>query len=1527
MADAIAFAATVGAGAGLAVARATGKDGAAAASAASKREAEVAATTAATAAPGAGGAAAVAEPDLIRIFRKPLLDAAQAERLRARINAALAPASDAPTADGAAPADRIAAVDTEVCFYVDMAPGSTWAGLPAETKERLMWVLRETYEPENVSLGESFLAEPVDETAAIIEVGPRLTFTSAFSTNAVGICESCGVPVRRLERYRRFRISAAPGAAPLSADETAAAAALVHDKMTEWRVAAPLRTFASAFSPEPTRTVPVLAEGAAAIERESSEQGLSFDAADVAYLLDLFVNRVKRDPTTVELFDFSQSNSEHSRHWFFKGLMVIDGEEMPHNLMEVVAEPQKRQAHNSVIAFFDNSSVIEGFRSKVLLPEQPGAPSRLVPTPRTRHLLLTAETHNFPSGVAPFPGAETGTGGRLRDTHATGRGSLCAAGIAGYCVGALNIPGYHLPWEHAPSAEWPYPPNLASPLQIEVEASNGASDYGNKFGEPVVQGFTRSFGLRLPVVDGAAATTTGAAAGAAGAAAAARGQRREWIKPIMFSAGIGQLDAEHAVKGRPEAGMLITKVGGPAYRIGMGGSAASSMVQGENAAALDLDAVQRGDAEMENKLNRVVRACVELGSDNPIVSIHDQGAGGNCNVLKEICEPLGGTIELTKVPLGDPSLSQKEIWGAEYQENDALLVRPGADAEAFGRLCERERVPFAFVGEVTDDTRIVVTDARDGSTPFDLRVDDVLGEVPRKTFHLARSPRPSTPLEVDWPSLTAEAALGRVLRLLSVGSKRFLTVKVDRSVSGLIAQQQCVGPLHTPLADVAVVASSHFETHGVATAVGEQPIKGLLDPAAMARLSVGEAVTNMMMAPISGLRDVKCSANWMWAAKMAEGGEGAALWDAAVAMRDAMIALELSVDGGKDSLSMAARCPDGETVKAPGELTITLYGPCTDITGVVTPDLKRPGASVVVYADLSGRKGASGLAAAPRLGGTSLAHVFGQLGDVPPDMDDPAVLQAAFGAVQTMMSSGWVLAGHDVSDGGLITALLEMAFAGNCGIDASIRAEEAEHSGAAPAEGVRGAGILLPVDAEDDAEDVADAAADGASAASGAPAGDEPAPAAVSALPAAAHTLAALFSEELGVLLEVAVDRAEDVVTTLRTAGVPAGVLAKTVAAEGAAPARITVRDGETAVLSSDVATLRDVWEATSFQLDKLQANPDCVEQERAGMAARRDPFMELSFRPEPTPAAVLTRPPTRKHAVCVLREEGSNGDREMAAAFLSAGFDVWDVCMGDLAAGRVTLDRFRGIAFVGGFSYADVLDSAKGWAASIRLNPAVRAQFEAFRTRSNTFSLGVCNGCQLLALLGWVPFPSEEGSAAAAADKAGAFEGGAALADPRQPRFVHNASGRYESRFVSVRIAPGSPAVMLRGMEGSSLGVWVAHGEGRALFPDSRVMEAALERGLAPLRYVDEAGEPTEVYPFNPNGSPQGIAGMCSRDGRHLALMPHPERCFQTWQWPWMPAAWRKAGDEPLAASPWMRLFQNARVWCEATAHPDSVC
>jgi phosphoribosylformylglycinamidine synthase len=1304
---------------------------------------------------------------LLHLFRTPGLSAAQTEALLQTARQRVSPAIN-----------RIA---TEYCFYVDAV-----ADLTPNEFSTLTWLLRETFEPDLFGQ-ESFL----DPAGLIVEVGPRMNFTTAWSTNAVSVCHACGLRgINRIERSRRYMIEAAT---PLAEEQMSLFLTEVHDRMTECQYVDPLTTFATGIQPEATLEVPLVEEGRVALERLNREMGLAFDEWDLDHYTDLFLKRIGRNPTNVECFDIAQSNSEHSRHWFFKGRLVIDGEEQQKHLIALIQDTLEANPGNSAIAFRDNSSAIRGYPIKTILPTEPGRVSPFRLENLDYHIIFTAETHNFPSGVAPFPGAETGTGGRIRDVHATGRGSLVVAGTAAYCVGNLQIPGYVLPWE---DPNFAYPSNLAPPLQIEIDASDGASDYGNCFGEPVIQGYTRSFGLRLP-----------------------NGERREWIKPIMFSGGIGQMDATHVEKGAPQKDMLVVKIGGPAYRIGMGGGAASSMVQGENVAELDFNAVQRGDAEMEQKVNRVIRACVELGDANPIVSIHDQGAGGNCNVLKEIVDPAGARIEVRDIPVGDDTLSALEIWGAEYQEQDALLLRP-EHADLFQSICDRENVSAAFVGTVTGDGKIVLHDSQDDSTPVNLELDAVLGNMPRKVFEFDRITPKLEPLILP-DGLTIRNALDRVLRLLSVGSKRFLTTKVDRSVSGLIARQPCVGPLQLTVADVAVIAQSHFGVTGAATAIGEQPIKGLIDPAAMARMSVGEALTNLVWARVSALEDVKCSGNWMWAAKLP--GEGAAIYDAAVATRDMMIELGIAIDGGKDSLSMAALAPDGsggdETVKAPGELTISAYVTCPDITKTVTPDLKLQGNGKILYVDLGG--------GSCRLGGSALAQVFSQIGDETPDVEDVSLLKRTFNTVQELIEEGVISAGHDRSDGGLITALLEMAFAGNVGIDIDVEAPGAK-------------------------------------------------------------ALEVLFSEELGLIIEVAEADEDRVVALFAGANVPCRRIGETKADQG-----IEIRCAGETVLSGDVRELRDLWEETSFQLDLLQANPNCVEQERSGLRELHGPKYVVPFVVEPTSQALLEA--KDKPRVAIIREEGSNGDREMTSAFYSAGFEVWDVLMSDLLAGRVNLGGFRGLAFVGGFSFADVLDSAKGWAGVIRFNETLWTQFQEFYNRPDTFSLGVCNGCQLHALLGWVPWQD--------------------IPDEIQPRFIRNASGRFESRFSTVQIQE-SPAIMFQGMEGARLGVWVAHGEGQALFPDSAILERIEKQHLAPVRFVDEEGGATERYPFNPNGSPHGIASMCSPDGRHLAMMPHPERAFLQWQWGWTPPDWNSA----QIVSPWIKMFQNAREWCERT-------
>jgi phosphoribosylformylglycinamidine synthase len=813
------------------------------------------------------------------------------------------------------------------------------------------------------------------------------------------------------------------------------------------------------------------------------------------------------------------------------------------------------------------------------------------------------------------------------------------------------------------------------------------------------------------------------------------------------------------------------------------------------------------------------------------VSIHDQGAGGNANVLKEIVEPAGAKIEVRNIPAGDETLSVLELWGAEYQENDALLIKK-SDAELFASICKRENTPFAFVGEVTGTGRIVLHDELDNSTPVDLDLETVLGKMPNKTFESATFAVPQCLPALSLPQATELSIyLDRVLRLLSVGSKRFLTNKVDRSVTGLVAQQQCVGPLHTPLADFGAVAQSFFGLTGGATSIGEQPLKGLISPEAMGRMTLGEAMTNLVWARITGRDHIKASGNWMWPAKLA--GEGDALYRACEALRDVMVAVGPAIDGGKDSLSMAAKTDDGEVVKAPGTLVVSLYCTMKDISKKVTPDLKYPGASKLVFADLGRGKN--------RMGGSALAQVFKQVGNNSPDLEDPADLVKAFDAVQSLLDDDLIEAGHDRSDGGLITTALEMAFAGNCGLSLELPAQMCTSSDSAADQSVFFKSVVFP-----------------------------------------------WFSEELGLVMEVKDQSVETVLHRFASAGVTACVIGATTTDN-----LIRVAQGGSIVLDRKMTDLRDMWEETSFALDARQANPACVAQEKASLAKRKSPAFKLTFSPELT---VLSTAVT-KPSIAILRQEGSNGDREMSAAFHLAGFNVWDVAMSDLESGRVSLSQFRGVAFVGGFSYADVLDSGKGWAGAIRFNPKLLAQFTEFYNRPDTFSLGICNGCQLMALMGWVPSTTS----------------GALLDSSNQPRFIRNTSGRFESRFVSVKIVE-SPSIFFSGMEGSVVGVWSSHGEGRVHFPTEDVAKQVISNNLAPVRYVNDDGAVTQEYPANPNGSQEGIAALCSHNGRHLAIMPHPERTIMKWHCPWMPEDWKS----DLKASPWVRMFQNARSWCD---------
>lgn len=1298
------------------------------------------------------------ERTTLRFFRKPALAASQVERLLDIVNAEMI--------------TKVATVVAEWCFYIETSGALT----PSELA-RLRWLLAETFEPQNFG-GASFLSY----CPTVLEVGPRLNFETSFSTTAVAICRACGLDkVLRVERSLRCGLDV-----HLSEDGNERFLVSLHDRMTQMRYREPLASFTTTLSPESGQTIRVLAgDWRENLQKFSRNRGIGWDDQDLEFVRWLFQDVLRRDATDAELFQLGQANSEHSRHWRFKGDWVIDGVRMPKSLMELIKAPLEARPSNSVIAFHDDSSAIRGGEVMVLISADSTRPSPFLIRSRVLHPTLTAETHNHPIMVEPYQGAMTKVGGLFRDQIVVGRGGRIGVCGIGFAVANLNIPGYTLPWEED---GWLPPGRIATPLQVALRGSDGDFDYGNCFGQPVVYGFFRTFGMKLP-----------------------DGSYRAWFKPVGYGAAGGSVDDVHVSKGSAEHGMLVGLVGGPAYRIGVGGGSASSMMGGENTGELDFASVQRGDPEMENRLSRFMLACVEQLEENPIVSSHDLGAGGLSNAAPEIVDPKGAVISLRAIPSGDPSLSALELHGNEAQERNIILARPDGK-DRIGTIAEREGVPLTVIGEVSGDGRYVLSDESTGRTPVDLPLREILGNLPPKTFTDRRIPPKLKPLRLP-ENLTALAALDRVLRLPSVGSKQWLTRKVDRSVTGLVAQQQCVGPNHLPVADFAIKADGYFGLTGVAYSLGEQPIKGFISPEAMVRLAVAEALLNMAGARITDFSHIKGSANWMLAAKLP--GQGAWLCDAVKALSEFWAQLGIAADGGKDSLSMAvmAKSPAGEDVivAAPGEFVFAAYATMPDITRKVTPDLS-PG-EVLLFVDL-------GEGHHP-LGGSALAQVFGQLGDAAPDIKDASLLQRTFGAVQRLLDERAIESLHDRSDGGLIVTLLEMAFAGNTGLDIALT-------------------------------------------------GDSP-------------ILAALFSEEPGLVIGCDRDRVRDVHRVLETFGLATVEIGATYPEH-----RIRICHNGKEALDQPFAELRAMWEETSYRLDALQADPECVNSERsATVALTTPPPYRLTFRPSVRmPSAARRR---AKPKMAIVRERGSNGDREMAAAFTVAGFEAWDVTMRDLRNG-FTLDMFQGLAFPGGFAFADVFDAGKGWAGVIRFNDRIREQFERFRERQDTFALGVCNGCQLMALLGWVP--------------------GLEVKPEEQPRFIRNRSGRFESRFPGLRVEP-SPAVMLAGMAGSTLGVWVAHGEGCFRAP-SLIAKTVISWDLAPLRYAGSENGPTEVYPFNPNGSPGGVAGLCSPDGRFLAMMPHPERTFLKWQWPWMPLEW-----EHHPASPWLKLFQNAYEWC----------
>ena len=1269
------------------------------------------------------------------------------------------------------PAIKARDIETETCFYVEID-----GELTPENESKLIWLLSETFEPENFGKESFILNSPT-----MFETGPRLNFETTYSSTAVSICHSCEIKeIVRIERSLRVGIPIS-----LSEKEQEEFSSLFYDRMTETIYKEPLTSFESVSVTEPVKTIHLLEEGVDVLLTINKELGLSMDEQDIETITDLFTIYLGRNPTNVEIYKYAQVNSEHSRHLFFGGIFDIDGCLMKDSLMDIIKDPWKRNPGNSLVAF--DGSIIRGYIAEDLIPSNPVVASAFHLKKLIRHFAGHAETHCYPTYIDPYNGAATGPGGRIRDNQVgAGRGGRFGIGGAGYFTGNLHIPGYILPWEQN---DWIAKDLLTSPLEIMIEASNGASDYQNCIGEPLIYGVTRTVGLLLPDEE-----------------------YHSFFKPILYTVGTGQVENEHLKKGTVQKDMLLIQIGGPAYRIGLGGASGSSKIQSQDDdTELDFNAVQRGDPEMEQRMNRLIRACIELGNENPIILMQDLGAGGDCNAIPELIHPAGAKIDLRAIPLGDKSLSVLEYWCNESQERNALLIWPER-LEQIQQICKREDIPCAVIGEITGDGKIVLYDKNDNTCPVDLPLNKILEKTLPKTFEMERLGPTLEPLLLP-KDLTVFEALNMVLRL--IGSKRYLTVKGDRSVTGLVAQQQCIGPNQLTLSDFAVMAQSHFDLTGTALSLGERPLKGLISPQVMARMTISEALLNIIGAKITKLEDVKFLANWMLAAKLP--GEGAWLYDAVCALRDILLELDIAIIGGKDSLSMALEItgPDNKShiVKAPGQLIISASAPMDDITNKITPDLKKPG-NALLSINLSNGKN--------RLGGSALAQVHGQVGNDCPDMESVSLFKRAFEATQMLIDKKLICSIHDRSDGGLIVTLSEMAFAGNVGLDISIKSN---------------------------------------------------------------HTaIETLFSEELGLVVET--DKLEEALKLLTDFGIPVD----SIGTVGKYGGKIKVRHNGIIVLDCEMTALRQIWEATSTEIDKLQANPECVEEEaRVNAKLIKAPPYRLTFEPSTTPDSILNS--GNKPKIAIIRERGSNGDKEMATAFYLAGFDPWDVTMTDIVKGNVTLDQFKGIAFVGGFTFGDILDAGKGWAGVIKFNPKVKKQFDDFYNRSDTFSFGVCNGCQLMALLGWIPWSD--------------------ISDEKQPRFINNNSGRFESRFPIVEIKP-SPAIMFEGMERSILGVWSAHAQGRLFVPEEEMLREIMEKNLAPITFVDINGEATETYPFNPNGSPFGIAGLCSENGRHLAMMPHSERSFLLWQLPWIPDEWKD-----LEASPWLQMFQNAYRWC----------
>ena len=1272
-----------------------------------------------------------------------------------------------------------------------------------------------------------------------IVVGPRIGTISPWASKATDILHNCGLDVHRVERVVRYELLLEGPQEP-TAQELTALTVPLHDRMTESVLPDGPEPHVLFHEREaaPMEHVDVLGRGREALVEADAAWGLALAEDEIDYLVDSFTD-LGRNPTDVELTMFAQANSEHCRHKIFNSEFIIDGEPQERSLFGMIRHTEKVSPQGTIVAYKDNASVMEGGRITRWAPEGQGGdpaglsgPSRYGSREEDVHVLMKVETHNHPTAISPFPGAATGAGGEIRDEGATGRGSAPKAGLNGFVVSNLHLPGTEEPWE---AQRYGAPDHIATPLDIMVEGPIGAAAFNNEFGRPALGGFFRVY---EQTVDGV---------------------HRGYHKPIMSAGGLGSISASQTEKVRFPAGTLLVQLGGPGMRIGMGGGAASSMASGVNAAELDFDSVQRGNPEMERRAQEVINHCASLGEDNPVLAIHDVGAGGLSNAFPELVDDagLGARFELADVPLEESGLSPKEIWSNESQERYVLAIAPES-LEDFRALCERERCPFAVVGVAQDGDQLVLTGPDEGGLAVDMPLEVLLGKPPKMVRDVQRVQRSSADLDlgalVDGPGAPGATAgadtadgsgpadapgTGRmsvrdiayaVLRHPSVASKRFLITIGDRTVGGLSHRDQMVGPWQVPVADVAVTLSDHVGLAGQAMSSGERTPLAAVDAPASGRMAVGEALTNLLAAPVAGLDTVKLSLNWM--AACGETGEDAALYDTvqAVAM-ELCPELGIGVPVGKDSLSMRTTwTEDGDTkqVVSPVSLVVSAFASLPDVRGTWTPQL-HPGNHLLHIGHDAWRD---------RLGGSILSQVLGEFGGEVPDLDDPQWLLGLAAALTELREKGLVTAYHDVSDGGLWATLCEMAIAGGVGLDVSIghRASLGTGDTAQPP-----GGSLDPHHAR----------------------------------------LAALFAEELGVVLEVPDGRLDEAVEVLTRHGLPK------IANLGRSTSerRVVVDVGELRIVEP-LRELAQAWDEVSWRIASLRDNPACADEEHAAVGSEEDTGLHVhaTFDPTQDVAAPYLNLGARPK-VAILREQGVNSHVETAFAFDRAGFETYDVHMTDLQAGRFDLAdlSLKGLVACGGFSYGDTLGAGEGWARSVLYNPRLTESFSGFFDRPDTFALGICNGCQMFAALaGMIPGAQD------------------------WPRFTRNRSEQYEARLSQVEVLE-SPSIFLSGMAGSRIPIAVAHGEGRADF-STQGDESAV---LAPMRYVDHQGRAATAYPTNPNGSPGGLTAVTTADGRFTAMMPHPERVARNVQMSWT------TGDLEQE-SPWLRMFRNARVWVD---------